>query len=69
MSSSNFNLPVSVPVGGTYGEASMLQTSPQLVHQSISPRPSSSETDSGKFSFSNYYNFLFGNFILTNILL
>lgn len=63
MSSSNFNLPVSVPVGGTYGEASMLQTSPQLVHQSISPRPSSSETDSGKFSFINY-NFLFGCFIL-----
>lgn len=51
MSGNNYNLPVSVPVGGTYGEASMLQTSPQLAHQSISPRPSSSETDSGEFPF------------------
>lgn len=50
MSGNNYNFPVSVPVGGgTYGEASMLQTSPQLAHQSISPRPSSSETDSGIF--------------------
>ncbi|XP_063699979.1 myocyte-specific enhancer factor 2 [Culicoides brevitarsis] len=48
---SNFNLPVSVPVGGTYGEPSnMIQTSPQVIHQSISPRPSSSETDSDNFS-------------------
>lgn len=41
---SNYNLPVSVPVGGY--DQSLLQASPQM-HTSISPRPSSSETDSG----------------------
>lgn len=56
MTTGNYNLPVSVPVAGTYGEASMLQTSPQLAHQSISPRPSSSETDSGMSSFTIYVN-------------
>lgn len=45
--SSGYTLPVSVPVG-TYGDANMLQASPQMAHQ-ISPRPSSSETDSGKY--------------------
>lgn len=55
MTTGNYNLPVSVPVAGTYGEASMLQTSPQLAHQSISPRPSSSETDSGMSSFLLLY--------------
>ena len=44
--SSGYTLPVSVPVVGTYGDANMLQASPQMAHQ-ISPRPSSSETDSG----------------------
>lgn len=48
MGSGNYNLPVTVPVAGTYAETSMLQTSPSLTHQ-LSPRPSSSETDSGKF--------------------
>lgn len=43
---SNYNLPVSVPVGSY--EQSLLQASPQM-HTSISPRPSSSETDSGKY--------------------
>lgn len=43
------SLPVSVPVG--YGESGMLQASPQMAHQNISPRPSSSETDSGKIFF------------------
>lgn len=47
MASGNYNLPVTVPVAGTYAEASMLQTSPPLTQQ-ISPRPSSSETESGK---------------------
>lgn len=47
MSSSNYSMPVSVPVAGTYGESAMLQASPQMTHTNISPRPSSSETDSG----------------------
>lgn len=46
--SSNYTLPVSVPVG-TYGDSNMLQASPQMAHHNISPRPSSSETDSGEF--------------------
>lgn len=41
-----YSMPVSVPVGG-YNDPSMLQASPQM-HTSISPRPSSSETDSGE---------------------
>lgn len=44
-SSGNYSLPVSVPVG-SYNESNMLQASPQMAHQNISPRPSS-ETDSG----------------------
>ena len=48
MSNSNYTLPVSVPVIGTYNDSGMLQSSPQMAHNSISPRPSSSETDSGK---------------------
>lgn len=43
-SSGNYSLPVSVPVG-SYNESNMLQASPQMAHQNISPRPSS-ETDS-----------------------
>jgi MADS-box transcription enhancer factor 2 len=50
----NYSLPVSVPVG-SYGDANMLQASPQMAHQNISPRPSSSETDSGKKAF-NFLN-------------
>lgn len=42
-----YSLPVSVPVGASYADTTMLQASPQIT--SISPRPSSSETDSGKF--------------------
>lgn len=45
MSGNSSYLPVSVPVA-TYGDANMLQASPQMAHQNISPRPSSSE-DSG----------------------
>ncbi|XP_073844226.1 myocyte enhancer factor 2 isoform X2 [Musca autumnalis] len=45
MSNANYTLPVSVPVAGAYGD-NMLQTSPQMSHTNISPRPSSSETDS-----------------------
>ncbi|XP_015607603.1 myocyte-specific enhancer factor 2 isoform X2 [Cephus cinctus] len=44
MGQSNYTLPVSVPVN-SYGE-SLLGSSPQMAHTSISPRPSSSETDS-----------------------
>ncbi|XP_033247616.1 myocyte-specific enhancer factor 2 isoform X8 [Drosophila miranda] len=42
---SSYTLPVSVPVPGSYGE-NLLQASPQMSHTNISPRPSSSETDS-----------------------
>lgn len=45
-SANNYSLPVSVPVG-SYNDANLLQASPQMAHQNISPRPSSSETDSG----------------------
>ncbi|XP_065369406.1 myocyte-specific enhancer factor 2 isoform X14 [Calliphora vicina] len=45
MTNANYTLPVSVPVAGAYGD-NMLQTSPQMSHTNISPRPSSSETDS-----------------------
>ncbi|KAH8314387.1 myocyte-specific enhancer factor 2 isoform X2 [Drosophila kikkawai] len=41
---SSYTLPVSVPVPGSYGD-NLLQASPQMSH-TISPRPSSSETDS-----------------------
>ncbi|XP_055687440.1 myocyte-specific enhancer factor 2 isoform X18 [Lutzomyia longipalpis] len=48
MAGSNYALPVTVPVpAGAYSsEAGMLQASPQMAHTNISPRPSSSETDS-----------------------
>lgn len=46
MGGNSYSLPVSVPVIGTYNDSSMLQSSPQMAHNSISPRPSSSETDS-----------------------
>ncbi|XP_052898897.1 myocyte-specific enhancer factor 2 isoform X2 [Anopheles moucheti] len=53
MATNSYSLPVSVPVSvpviGTYND-SMLQSSPQMAHNSISPRPSSSETDSGTFN-------------------
>lgn len=55
MSSGNYNLPVSVPVPGSYGESQMLQASPQMTHTNISPRPSSSETDSGKLFFEFFF--------------
>lgn len=48
MSNTNYSLPVSVPIPGSYGDSGMLQASPQMTHTNISPRPSSSETDSGK---------------------
>jgi MADS-box transcription enhancer factor 2 len=40
----SYSLPVSVPV--SYNDGNLLQASPQMAHQNISPRPSSSETDS-----------------------
>lgn len=46
MAGNSYSLPVSVPVIGTYNDSSMMQSSPQMAHNSISPRPSSSETDS-----------------------
>lgn len=49
MTGTNYTMPVSVPVGGSYSESGMLQASPQMAHTNISPRPSSSETDSGKY--------------------
>lgn len=58
MGQSNYTLPVSVPVN-SFGE-SLLGSSPQMAHTSISPRPSSSETDSvyppgGMLEMSNGY--------------
>ncbi|XP_037903470.1 myocyte-specific enhancer factor 2 isoform X3 [Hermetia illucens] len=50
MTGTNYTMPVSVPVGGSYSESGMLQASPQMAHTNISPRPSSSETDSEKFT-------------------
>lgn len=48
ISGANYTLPVTVPIAANYGEAGgMLQASPQMAHTNISPRPSSSETDSG----------------------
>lgn len=60
ISASSYSLPVSVPVNSSYGDSSLLQSSPQMVHTSISPRPSSSETDSvypsgGMLEMSNGY--------------
>lgn len=46
---SNYAMPVTVPIPGSYGESTMLQASPQMTHPNISPRPSSSETDSGRW--------------------
>lgn len=48
---SNYTMPVTVPIPGSYGESAMLQASPQMTHPNISPRPSSSETDSGRFAY------------------
>ncbi|XP_065166505.1 myocyte-specific enhancer factor 2 isoform X2 [Atheta coriaria] len=42
--SGNYTQAVTGP--GIYGDAVLLQSSPQMAHTSISPRPSSSETDS-----------------------
>lgn len=47
ISGANYSLPVAVPITTNYGDSGMLQTSPQMAHTNISPRPSSSETDSG----------------------
>ncbi|XP_072402797.1 myocyte-specific enhancer factor 2 isoform X1 [Diabrotica undecimpunctata] len=61
MSSSSYNTqPVSVPVNINYSDSGLLQSSPQMAHTSISPRPSSSETDSvypsgGMLEMSNGY--------------
>lgn len=60
MSASNYPQPVSVPVNISYGDSALLQSSPQMAHTSISPRPSSSETDSvypsgGMLEMSNGY--------------
>lgn len=47
MSQSGYTLPVTVPVNSSYGDnsAGLMQSSPQMAHPSVSPRPSSSETD------------------------
>ncbi|XP_017066525.1 myocyte-specific enhancer factor 2 isoform X7 [Drosophila eugracilis] len=51
---SSYTLPVSVPVPGPYGD-NLLQASPQMSHTNISPRPSSSETDSGGMSLITHH--------------
>jgi MADS-box transcription enhancer factor 2 len=50
MSQGGYSLPVSVPVNSSYGDSSagLMQSSPQMAHPSVSPRPSSSETDTGE---------------------
>lgn len=48
MAGGTYTLPVTVPLSGGYNDSGMLQASPQMAHTNISPRPSSSETDSGK---------------------
>lgn len=60
MGATNYTQPVSVPVNISYSESGLLQSSPQMAHTSISPRPSSSETDSvypsgGMLEMSNGY--------------
>lgn len=60
MSQSAYTLPVSVPVNSNYTDSSLLQSSPQMPHTSVSPRPSSSETDTvypsgGMLEMSNGY--------------
>nr|CAD7588150.1 unnamed protein product [Timema genevievae] len=45
MGQASYSLPVTVPVNNNYGESSLLQSSPQMPHTSVSPRPSSSETE------------------------
>lgn len=52
ISGANYTLPVTVPITANYGETGMLQASPQMAHTNISPRPSSSETDSGEWKTS-----------------
>ncbi|XP_044740842.1 myocyte-specific enhancer factor 2 isoform X3 [Chrysoperla carnea] len=49
MGASNYTMPVTVPANSSYNDSVLLQSSPQMAHTSISPRPSSSETDSGNF--------------------
>lgn len=41
----NYTLPMSVPIG-SYNDSSLLQTSPHMGQNSVSPRPSSSEAES-----------------------
>lgn len=60
ISTSNYSQPVTVPVNISYSDSGLLQSSPQMAHTSISPRPSSSETDSvypgsGMLEMSNGY--------------
>lgn len=49
MPQSSYTLPVTVPVG--YSDSSLLQSSPHMGQtSSVSPRPSSSEADSGLYN-------------------
>ncbi|GLH06011.1 Uncharacterized protein GBIM_11538 [Gryllus bimaculatus] len=46
MNQANYTMPVTVPVNSGYGaDSSLLQSSPQMPHTSVSPRPSSSDND------------------------
>lgn len=55
ISGANYTLPVTVPITANYSESGMLQASPQMAHTNISPRPSSSETDSGNYDGNNQW--------------
>lgn len=52
-SANDYTIPVSVPVpagGGSYvGDSALFKASPQVSHATISPRPSSSEPDTGSY--------------------
>lgn len=53
-SGGEYSIPVSVPVppgggGGYGGDSTMFKASPQVSHATISPRPSSSEPDTGSY--------------------
>lgn len=52
-SGGDYSIPVSVPVpggGGTYGaDSALFKASPQVSHATISPRPPSSEPDTGSY--------------------
>lgn len=70
-SAGDYSIPVTVPVpGGAYGtDSAMFKASPQVSHATISPRPSSSEPDTGSFcEYEGYFEEnLKNNFLILSI--